>query len=114
MKAILIILTVLISISGFAEGKKDFIEKKWFMDNNTFVIICKGWPKEGLAGESKVASAKEAALMNAQFTVKDLFNKPVDPVTNGTVEKYKIYDDYVTIQYIIKFVGLKNYYKGPK
>ncbi|MBN2402981.1 MAG: hypothetical protein JXN64_11360 [Spirochaetes bacterium] len=92
-------------------AKDTVIEKKWFKNNNTFVIICRGWPNESLSGKARVDSAKEAALMNAQFCAKDLFDKTVDVVRNGTIVKYTIYDDYVTIEYSIQQNGLRKHYK---
>ncbi len=122
LKYIIIILTAFSLVSWFWDDddkkdvteKKEMVEKKWFRNDNTFVIICKGWPKEDLSGTAKLESAKEAALINAQFTCRDLFDKSIDVVKGGTIEEYKIYDDYVTIQYMIKYPGLRKYYKETK
>jgi hypothetical protein len=119
LKYIIILLTAVSLVAWFwdddkteSAGKKEIVEKQYFKNENTFVIICKGWPKEGLTGVAQADSAKEAALINAQFTCRDLFAKSVDVVRNGTIEKYTVYDDYVTIQYVLKFQGLRKFYKG--
>ncbi|MFH0974383.1 MAG: hypothetical protein V1874_01210 [Spirochaetota bacterium] len=114
MKKLIPFILILPLVAWFFDDdeKKEMVEKKWFKNDNTFVIICKGWPKESLTGQARIDSAKEAALMNAQFTTKDLFSKPVDVVKFGTIENYKIYDKYVTIQYVITYTGLRRYYKG--
>ena len=121
MKKLIPVLLALSLVSWFwdSDEKKDtrketVIEKKWFRDDNTFVIICRGWPNESLTDKAKVESAKEAALMNAQFSARDLFDKAVDVVKNGTVENYNVYDDYVTVEYSITLKGLRKFYKEAK
>jgi len=121
MKKLIPVLLLLSLVSWFWDSneKKDtakdnVIEKKWFRNDNTFVIICRGWPKEGLNDKAKLESAKEAALINAQFSARDLFNKSVDVIKNGNIEKYNIYDDYVTIEYSITYKGLRKFYKEAK
>jgi hypothetical protein len=121
MKKLIPVFLLLSLVSWFwdSDEKKDtaketVIEKKWFKDDNTFVIICRGWPNESLTDKAKVESAKEAALMNAQFSARDLFDKAVDVVKNGTIEKYNVYDGYVTVEYSITFKGLRKFYKETK
>ncbi len=121
MKMLIPVLLALSLVSWFWDsdekkdtGKETVIEKKWFRDDNTFVIICRGWPNESLTDKAKVESAKEAALMNAQFSARDLFDKSIDVVKNGTVEKYNVYDDYVTVEYSITYKGLRKFYKEAK
>ncbi len=88
-------------------GKEKVLISKWFRNKNTYVIVCRGWPKESLTGKKRIESAKEAALINAQFIARDIFNKSVDVVKNGTIEKYKTYKNHVTIYYTVKKKGLK-------
>jgi hypothetical protein len=117
MKKIIPVLIALCLVSWFwdSDEKKDtVIEKKWFKDDSTFIIICRGWPKEGLMGAAKLDSAKEAALINAQFSSRDLFDKSVDVVKNGNIVKYNVYDDYVTVEYSITKTGLRKFYREAK
>ncbi len=121
MKMLIPIFLVLSLVSWFWDsdekkntGKATVIEKKWFKNDNTFVIICRGWPNESLTDKAKVESAKEAALMNAQFSARDLFDKAIDVVKYGTIEKYNVYNDYVTVEYSITYKGLRRYYKESK
>ena len=115
MKKIIPLFIVLLTVSWFWSSEKkennEMVEKKWFKSDNVFLIICKGWPKESLTGKARLDSAKEAALINAQFTARDLFDKSVDVVRNGNIEEYKVFDDYVTIKYSIKYPGLRKFYK---
>jgi hypothetical protein len=104
-KSIITLLLILV-FSIFAQGDEILI-KKWFRNNNTFVIVCKGYPKEGLTGDARVESAKEAALINAQFISRALFNESVDIFKYGTIEKYSIYNDYVVVYYVIEMNNLR-------
>jgi hypothetical protein len=101
-----ITLLLILVFSIFAQGDEILI-KKWFRNNNTFVIVCKGYPKEGLTGDARVESAKEAALINAQFISRALFNESVDIFKYGTIEKYSIYSDYVVVYYVIEMNNLR-------
>ncbi len=114
MNKVLFALLMVSFISCFPkEGKdiKDIIENKYFKNDNTYVIECKGFPKEDITGRARVETAKEAALMNAQFCARDIFDDSVDVVKNGTIGKYDYHDDYVVIHYIIKYNGLKKLIK---
>ena len=74
MKKIFLIIIVLIFTSGSCETKEGVLEKKLFRDDNTYVIVCRGYSKAGSTGPAKVETAKEAALMNAQFLAQNILN----------------------------------------
>ena len=119
MKKLIPVFIVLSLVSWFWDsdekkntGKETVVEKQWFKNDNTFIIICRGWPNGNLTGKARIDSAKEAALINAQFTLRDLFDKSIDVVRNGDVVQYKVYDDYVTIEYSLTRAGLRKYYKA--
>ena len=107
MKKILLIILIIIFYSPSCQGKRDVLVNKWFKDSNTFIIVCKGYPKEGVSGTAKIETAKEAALINAQFIAQNTFNSSVDVIRNGIIDKYEIHKEYVVIYYIIKQKGLK-------
>jgi hypothetical protein len=92
---------------SFAQEKRDVLVRKYFRNNNTYVIECKGYPREGLTGKPAVETAKEAALTNAQVLAGELFAPPVDAVKNGTAEKYTIHRDYVVVRYVVRRQGLR-------
>lgn len=115
MKKLMLIIILAIIASPVAnisaqseKEKKNILIKNWFIDYNTYMIICKGYPKVGTSGYSSINTAREAALINAQFIARDIFDKSVNVVRNGTVIKYEQFDDYVIIHYEIKKKGLKN------
>lgn len=113
----LIILFLVFSLSGvfMCAQKKSVVDrsailvKKEFVNDNTYVIICRGFPREGLEGLQAVETAKEAALLNAQIIARETFNDSVDVVKGGSVEGYDIHerDGYAQIRYVIKAPGLK-------
>lgn len=108
MKKLMLCLFILSLINPLgSEEKRDVLVKKYFRDDNTFVIICKGYPKEGLEGKMAASTAKEAALLNAQILAKETFKDSVNVFKRGGVENYEIQDDYVIITYVIKQNGLK-------
>ncbi len=107
MKKLFITCIILTFFSATLFSREGVLISKWFRNKNTYVIVCRGWPKEGLTGKKRIESAKEAALINAQFIARDIFKKSVDVIKNGTIEKYKTYKNHVTIYYIIKKKGLK-------
>ena len=83
--------------------------KKEFINGNTYVIVCKGFPRVGLEGLQAVETAKEAALLNAQIIARETFNDSIDVVKGGSVEGYEVNEREVCaqIRYVIKAPGLK-------
>lgn len=106
MKYIVSIL-IFILFSCYTKEKGTVIEKEWFEDDNTYVILCKGYPKEGISGKARIETAKEAALINAQFYAKNIFDDTVNVITNGTIKNFKIYEDHVIIHYVIEHKNLR-------
>jgi hypothetical protein len=91
------------------QGKPDVLVKKYLKDDSTYVIICKGYPKPGTSGIQAIETAKEAALLNAQYIARGIFSEEVDVVKDGLVEKYDSSDDYVILTYSIKHPDIKQY-----
>ncbi len=89
--------------------KRDVLVKKWFKNYNTYIIRCKGYPKEGTGGIARTGSAKEAALLNAQVLAREIFTDAVDVIKSGRIVEYKLQKDYVIITYEVKKKGLKKY-----
>lgn len=100
-------------VAGFsmAQEKREVLVKKYFRNSDTFVIECRGYPKEGLTGKAAVESAREAALTNAQFIAGEIFKGPVNAVKDGTAEKYSVRKDHVIIRYVVRHRGLKGFSK---
>ncbi len=93
------------------EDRSKVLIKNYFADDNTYVIVCKGFPKEGIEPAEAKGTAKEAALINAQMIAKQTFKDSVDVIKNGAVEKYTEYENFAVIYYIVKFPRLKKYLK---
>lgn len=90
--------------------------KKDFLNDNTYVIICRGFPKEGLEGLQAVETSKEAALLNAQIIARETFSDSIDVVKGGSVESYEVNErqGYAQIRYVVKAPGLKKNLKVVK
>lgn len=106
MKRYVFLLLLILLPPLFAHGD-GILVKHYFRDSHTFVIVCKGYPKEGLTGEARNESAKEAALINAQFITRALFDDSVDVFRNGTVERYRVYSSYAVVYYVIEMRNLR-------
>lgn len=78
-----------------------------FIDDNTFRIVCRGYPTQGLTGVPRVESAKYSALQNAYYFIKLDFIDAVAPDRGVLEEKYEVPGDYAIIYYTIKKRGLK-------
>ena len=95
------------AVKSGAHTMEDVLIKKGFMDNNTYRIVCRGYPQEGLTGIQKVESAKRAALLNAYYFVKNTFDESVAPDTDGRAEKFDVSSDHAVVYYVIRKIGLK-------
>jgi len=78
-----------------------------FISDDTYEVICRGFPKEGLEGVQKEESGKRAALLNAYYFIQARFDSSVVPDRDGTVYKYDVQDDFVIVHYRIKKQELK-------
>ncbi len=85
--------------------------KKYFKDDNTYVIICKGYPKADTKAGEAVGTAREAALLNAQVLAREVFTSGVDVVKAGSPERYIDGKGYAMIYYILRHPGLRRYAK---
>ncbi len=120
----LIIALIVFSLAGvfMCAHKKSGVDrsavlvKKDFINDNTYVIVCRGFPREGLEGLQAVETAKEAALLNAQIIAREIFNDSIDVVKGGSVEAYEVNERevYAQVRYVIKAPGLKKYLKIVK
>lgn len=85
----------------------DLLIKSAFLDDTSYMIVCKGYPREGLEGVQAMETAKVAALLNAQMIAKDIFADSVDVVRQGVADRYDTADGYAVVTYIIKGPGLR-------
>lgn len=79
-----------------------------FTSDDTYEIICRGFPKQGLTGVQKEESAKRAALLNAYYFVQARFDNTVKPDTDGIVVRYEVQDEFVIVYYRVTKKNLKN------
>jgi len=80
---------------------------KKFIDNDTFKVVCKGFPLQGSEGIVMKESAKRAARLNAYYFIKQEFKDSVKPDADGEVEKIEYKDGHAVIYYLVKKKGLK-------
>ncbi len=97
-----------------SDDRGNVVISRGFQGRNAYLIVCKGYPKQGAEGLRKRETAKEAALMNAQFIARDIFNESVDPVRNGSVVKFVLADDHAVVHYRIHKSGLRGRVRRTK
>lgn len=112
--ALVICLVGVAIFAGDEPARRDIVIRKGFTGLNTYLIVCKGFPKEGTGGVSRTGTAREAALMNAQFIARDIFNATVDPVRNGLAKKFTDNPDYSVVHYEITKNNLRYRLKSRK
>lgn len=93
--------------SGKGPTAQQVLVSKGFIDDNTFRIVCRGYPEQGLTGVAKTESSRQAARLNAYMFLKAEFVDAVDPGRYGTEEKYDFTDSYAIIYYVVRKKGLK-------
>jgi len=111
MNKTLAVIAVVLMFAGCGQRKAgdrgSILIKSAFIDDTSYMIVCRGYPREGLEGVQAMETAKEAALINAQMIAKDIFADSVDVVRQGTADRYDTADGYAVVTYIIKGPGLK-------
>jgi len=71
--------------------------------------MCKGYPKPDTTGIQATETAKEAALLNAQYIARGIFAEEVDVIKDGIIDGFSINPDYVVITYSIRHPNIKRY-----
>ncbi len=107
LAGVLVILGASFIAYGDDASKRNIVIRKGFRGSNTYLIVCKGFPKEGAEGLQRRETAREAALLNAQMIARDIFNDTVDPVRCGLAKKFVVYDEYVVVYYELTKKNLK-------
>lgn len=120
MKRMIILVVSALSVTlftgCFSDGIKDvrsmpgFISEE-FTSDDTYMIVCRGYPKPGLTGLSKKESAQEGALLTAHAFIIYKFEDTVKPDVDGEVIKYIIEDDAAVIYFQIRKKNIKKYLK---
>ncbi len=79
---------------------------KGFIDDNTWKIVCRGYPMEGLSGTQMGESSKRAALLSAYYFIQQTFDDSVAPDRDGTTEKIEMKSDHAVLHYVVRKKGL--------
>ena len=117
INVLFIILTIaLLSVSCDEKGvesgaPKETLISQGFVDDNTYKVVCRGFPLEGSTGIQKSESSKRAALLGAYYYIKTIFNDSVAPDKDGKAEKFEFISDYVVVHYVVHKKGLKKMMK---
>src|SRR5271157_3988710 len=88
-------------VAGGAPTLEDVLIRKGFVDDNSYRIVCRGYPQQGLEGIQKTESSKRGALLNAYYFVQTLFDDSVAPDRDGKAEKFEVMNDFAVVYYLI-------------
>jgi hypothetical protein len=86
---------------------RESLISKGFIDDNTWKIVCRGYPLEGLTGLQMIESSKRAALLSAYYFIQQTFDDSVAPDKDGTTEKIEMRGDHAVLHYVVHKRGLK-------
>ena len=110
-QTVLCIISMLVFGFGCSKGNidtdREVLISKGFVNDYSYSIVCKGFPKEDLSGVSRIESAKRAALLSAYYYVQQIFDDSVAPDKDGKVQKYEISENYAIVHYLIQKKGLR-------
>jgi hypothetical protein len=111
--AIFTIIVLLIALAGCdnvtvkSSGPREVLISQGFIDDNTYRVVCRGYPLDGLTGIQQAESSKRAALLHAYYVIKQIFNESVAPDRDGKTEKIEYMSDHAVLNYIVHKKGLK-------
>ncbi len=108
---LLFLLTACSNSPTIGSSPGESLIKKYFQDDNTYIIIARGYPKPGLPEIQAINTAQEAALTNAQVIARQSFDDSVDVIKAGIVKKYENRGNHVVITYVITGQNLKRHIK---
>ena len=93
--------------AGTDAGKKEVLVSRGFVDDNTYRVVCRGYPPEGLAGIQRAESSKRAALLGAYYFIGQVFNEAVAPDRDGRIEKIEYMSDHAVLHYVVTKKNLR-------
>lgn len=102
------------SVGSSSRTEEEILISAGFTDNDTYRIVCRGFPMEGFTGVQAENMAMEAARLNAIYFVKRDFDPSVDPGRYGEVERYEKKGEFVIVYYVVRKKGLKKLYSPSK
>ena len=97
-------------VGGSPRSEEDILISAGFVDDNTYRIVCRGYPMPEYTGVQAENTAMEAARLNAIYFVKRDFDSSVDPGIYGSVERYERMNEHVVVYYIVRKKDLKRFY----
>lgn len=120
-KALFAIIVLAIALTGCDQpsvksaGPEAALINKGFVDDNTYRVVCRGYPLGGLTGTQQQESSKRAALLHAYYIIQSVFNDSVAPDRDGRTEKIEYMRDHAVLYYAVHKKGLKRMVrKEPK
>lgn len=120
IKSLLILMVLAAMLAGCdqvgvkSEGPRETLISKGFVDDNTWKVVCRGYPLEDLKGIQRSESSKRAALLGAYYYIQETFNESVAPDRDGKTEKIEIMEDHAVLYYVVRKKGLKKMLKTEK
>jgi hypothetical protein len=111
--AIFTIIVLLVTLAGCdnvtvkSSGPKEVLISQGFVDDNTYRVVCRGYPLDGLKGIQQAESSKRAALLHAYYVIKQVFNESVAPDRDGKTEKIEYMSDHAVLNYVVRKKDLK-------
>ena len=98
-------------VSVKSQGPREDLISKGFVDNDTWKVVCRGYPLEGLKGIQKTESSKRAALLGAYYYIQETFTDAVAPDKDGKTEKIELMSDHAVLYYVVHKKDLKKMVK---
>jgi hypothetical protein len=96
-----------ITVKSSGPSIEDVLISRGFINDNSYRIVCRGYPQGGLDGVQKVESSKRGALLNAYYFVQAVFDDSVAPDRDGKAEKFDVMNDYAIVHYLVTKKDLK-------
>jgi len=90
-----------------SQGPREALISKGFVDEDTWKVVCRGYPLEGTGGIQQGESSKRAALLGAYYYIQETFGDSVAPDRDGRIEKFVMMRDHAVLHYIVHKKGLK-------
>ncbi|MFW5770979.1 MAG: hypothetical protein ACOCX9_06050 [Spirochaetota bacterium] len=117
-KAVIILILIFVFSLAACSNKptigsspRESLVKKYFQDDNTYIIIARGYPKPGLPEMQAINTAQEAALTNAQVIARQSFDDSVDVIKAGRVKEYENRGNHVVVTYVVILKDLRDHKK---
>ena len=109
---VMVFLSVMSCDEGGGGAASGGLVSRKFISSDEYRIVCRGYPLKDSRGLARIESARRAARLSAEYYAGRIFDSTVKPARDGEIIRYRDYEDFSVIYFVITKKRLRNRLKN--